>query len=70
MLTRDVPGAGIESGDVGTVMAVRGDEGGEAAGYNLEVFGFGGETLTIVAVPAEAVGEIRSGKIVRTGRPN
>ena len=34
------------------------------AGYTLEFFGLAGETLDVVTLPAEAVGEVREGQVV------
>lgn len=64
VLTRDLPEKGFEAGDVGTVVSIHEDGAGGVAGYTLEFFGLAGETLAIVTVPAEAVGEIREGQVV------
>ena len=64
VLTRDLPEKGFEAGDVGTVVSVHEGEAGEVAGYTLEFFGLAGETLDVVTLPAEAVGEVREGQVV------
>ena len=50
VLTRDVPEAGLEAGDIGTAVHVH--TGG--AGYEVEFMTLAGETLTVVTLqPAE-----------------
>ncbi|MGA2069288.1 MAG: DUF4926 domain-containing protein [Thermoguttaceae bacterium] len=60
VLTRDVPGEGLRSGDVGTVVEIYDDASGSAVGYELEMFAASGETLAVASVPADAVRQATS----------
>jgi hypothetical protein len=51
VLTRDVPEHKLREGDVGAVVFVHG--GGAA--YEVEFVRFGGETLAVVTLPADAI---------------
>ncbi len=55
VVTRDLPQGGVRAGDVGVVVDVFRDAGGAAIGYTLEMFTIDGESLSIVAAPADAV---------------
>jgi hypothetical protein len=51
VLTKPLPQRGLQAGDVGWVVMVH-DEG---AGYEVEFVTLGGETVSVVTVPAEGV---------------
>jgi len=61
VLTDDVPDAGLESGDIGTVVHVH--EGG--AGYEVEFMTLAGETVAIVTLPANQLRTIQPRDVAR-----
>ncbi len=60
ILTRDVSGEGLRSGDVGAIVEVYDDASGNAIGYEIETFAANGETLAVPSVPADAVRQATS----------
>jgi hypothetical protein len=59
VLARDVPEAGLEAGDVGTIFFVH--EGGK--GYEVEFVTLTGETVAVITLPADSVRPIREREI-------
>lgn len=51
VLTEDQPEVGLEAGDVGWVVMIHGD----GKGFEVEFVTLGGETVSVVTVPARAV---------------
>jgi len=51
VLTRDVPEAKLERGDVGAVVLIHGDR----VAYQVEFVTFSGKTLAVVTLPSSAV---------------
>ena len=56
VLTTDLPGEGVRSGDVGVVLAIHAGTAAAPPGYTLEITTVSGETAAIVDVP---VGYVR-----------
>ena len=55
VLTRDLPDEGLRRDDVGVVVDVHRDGAGVVVGYTLETFTIDGESVAVVAAPADAV---------------
>jgi len=51
ILTRDLPQQGLRKGDLGAVVLVHKD----GAAYEVEFVTLGGDTLAVVALPADAI---------------
>lgn len=59
VLTVDMPGSGLQAGDIGTVVMVH----QERAGYTVEFMTLRGDTVAVVTVPAEQVRPIRTNEV-------
>jgi hypothetical protein len=55
ILTRDMPDAGLRSGDVGTVVERHTTPDGAEEGYSVEFFDMTGNTVAVTTVPAMAL---------------
>jgi len=55
VLTRDLPDAGLQAGDVGVVLLVHPGRAGLPSGYTIEVTTLTGETVAMADIPAEGV---------------
>ncbi len=60
VLIRDIPEAGLASGDVGVVVHLYGDR----SAVELEVFSLTGETLAVATVPADAIRPVAGHDVV------
>jgi len=54
VLTKDIPGKNLKSGDVATIVEYHPASGGED-GYTLEIFNVLGDTIGVVTVPESAI---------------
>ena len=64
VLTKALPDAAFEPGDVGTVVMIHSD----GAGYEIEFTTLTGETLAVVTVPADAVRPVTANEIAHARR--
>ena len=61
ILTTDLPGYGLEQGDVGTVVLIHQD----GAGYEVEFVTLNGDTIAVVSLYNEQIRTISSREIAR-----
>lgn len=64
VLTKDLPSEHLQAGDVGTVVLVH----KAAAGFEVEFISLAGDTLAVVAVPADAVRPVGDKEIAHVRR--
>jgi len=57
ILTTDLPGDGLRSGDVGTIIDRHEVAGVKEIGYSVEFFDMTGRTVAVVTVPASSLRE-------------
>lgn len=58
-LTRDLPERGLKSGDIGVIV----DANGPSGPFIIEFVAFGGETVAIVDLPADAIRALKKREI-------
>ena len=66
VLTQDLPGEGLRTGDVGVVVEHYPATDAAPEGYELEFFSAAGQTLAVVSVAATDVREARAQEVLST----
>ncbi len=64
VLTRDLPGENLRTGDIGTVVLIH----QEGAGYEVEFSTLGGQTLAVVTLTADDVRPVGDREIAHARR--
>ena len=68
VLTRDVPDQGVKAGDVGVVLLIHPGHDEVPPGFTVEVTTLLGDTVAVVAVPADVIRPVTD-RDVRHTRP-